>query len=37
VGLYVERIVNGELKVVSRIPAADVMYAPLANHSKEGF
>ena len=37
VGLYVERIVNGELKVVSRVPAADVMYPPLANHSKEGF
>ncbi|HUJ88829.1 MAG TPA: hypothetical protein VLX12_01430, partial [Syntrophorhabdales bacterium] len=37
VGMYVERIVNGELKVVSHVPAADVMYPPLANYSKEGF
>jgi branched-chain amino acid transport system substrate-binding protein len=37
VGMYVERIVNGDLKVVSHVPAADVTYPPLVNHSKEGF
>jgi branched-chain amino acid transport system substrate-binding protein len=36
-GLYVERVVNGELKVVARIPAADVVYPPIADHSKEPF
>jgi len=37
VGMYVERIVNGDLKVVSHVPAADVMYPPLVNYQKEGF
>ncbi len=37
VGMYVERIVNGDLKVVSHVPAADVTYPPLANYPKEGF
>ena len=37
VGMYVERIISGDLKVVSHVPAADVTYPPLVNYPKEGF
>ena len=37
VGLYVEQVVKGTLKVVARIPVEDATYAPLADHSKESF
>jgi branched-chain amino acid transport system substrate-binding protein len=36
-GLYVERVVNGELKVVAKIPVADAVYPPMADHTKEPF
>ena len=36
-GLYVEQVVGGDLKVVAKIPAADTVYPPLADRSKEGF
>jgi branched-chain amino acid transport system substrate-binding protein len=36
-GLYVERIQNGELKVVARIPAKDAHYKPTVDFRKESF
>ncbi len=36
-GLYVEKVEKGAIKVVAKIPAADVAYPPLAEHSKEHF
>lgn len=36
-GLYVEQVVNGELKVVAKIPVADVVYPPIVDRSREQF
>ena len=36
-GLYVEQVAKGALNVVAKIPAADVSYPPIVNHSKEPF
>jgi branched-chain amino acid transport system substrate-binding protein len=36
-GLYVEKVENGTLKVVAKIPAADVVYPPIVDHAKEPF
>jgi len=36
-GIYVEQIVNGEIKLVGKIPAEDVVYEPLVDRTKEPF
>lgn len=36
-GLYVEKVENGTINVVAKIPAADVVYPPIVDHSKEQF
>jgi len=36
-GLYVEKIENGEIKVVAKIPAKDTIYTPMANRINESF
>lgn len=36
-GLYVEKVEKGTLSVVAKIPAADVVYPPIVDHSKEPF
>ncbi len=36
-GLYVERVEKGSIKVVAKIPAPDVAYPPISDHSKEQF
>ncbi|RLD94704.1 MAG: hypothetical protein DRI93_03610 [Aquificota bacterium] len=37
VGLYVEQIVKGVLKVVTKIPAQEVVYSPTVDRTKEPF
>jgi len=37
VGLYIEQVVNGELKVIARIPAGEGAYPPLVDFTKEEF
>jgi len=36
-GLYVEQVVKGTLKVVGKIPAADTVYPPQVDFTKESF
>lgn len=36
-GLYVEKVEKGTIGVVAKIPAADVAYPPIVDHSKEQF
>jgi branched-chain amino acid transport system substrate-binding protein len=36
-GLYVEKVEKGKIGVVAKIPAADVEYPPIVDHSKEQF
>jgi branched-chain amino acid transport system substrate-binding protein len=36
-GIYVEQIVNGEIKLVGKIPAEDVVYEPVVDRTKEPF
>ena len=36
-GLYVEKIENGKLKVVKKIPAKDALYQPIVDHTKNPF
>jgi branched-chain amino acid transport system substrate-binding protein len=36
-GLYVEQVVKGTLKVVGKIPAADTIYPPQVDFTKENF
>jgi len=36
-GLYVEKVEKGAISVLAKIPAADVAYPPIVDHSKEPF
>ncbi len=36
-GLYVEKVEKGTISIVTKIPAADVIYPPSVDHSKEQF
>jgi len=36
-GLYVEKVEKGKISVVTKIPAAEVAYPPIVDHSKEQF
>lgn len=36
-GLYIEKVEKGGLSVAAKIPAADVSYPPIVDHSKEPF